>query len=307
MEELLDGWDISETDALLQSIAINEDKKAEAVRAGISHKKAGLQQQYDEAREQYELTQKQLKHAYSEWNQRILEYDTCVQEGKGHMDIMEAVKRTIEDAAEHLEGMKTKAAEASDHFQSMKGDLMSFEQENKPEEVLPGVKIPLKVLADVLFKDIGGNRKKDGRWPMIIDPSKRATMFVRYRDTNYLNACSSKDMSKDIIRKSLLGSLRYGKPMVVDMMDVDMYEAVIDCFDLVQKGLYDDIITGKILKDENYMSLVTKDDGDEYQYSNFQDDKVKEFIFVTITYQRRPTDQLMDKFYCIHVKADTAD
>ena len=73
---------------------------------------------------------------------------------------------------------------------------MSFEQENKPEEVLPGVKIPLKVLADVLFKDIGGNRKKDGRWPMIIDPSKRATMFVRYRDTNYLNACSSKDMSK---------------------------------------------------------------------------------------------------------------
>ena len=28
--------------------------------------------------------------AYAEWNQRILEYDTCVQEGKGQMDIMKA-------------------------------------------------------------------------------------------------------------------------------------------------------------------------------------------------------------------------
>jgi len=29
-------------------------------------------------------------------------------------------------------------------------------------------------------------------------------------------------MDKETLRKALLGALRYGKPMVVDMMEVDM-------------------------------------------------------------------------------------
>ena len=35
------------------------------------------------------------------------------------------------------------------------------------------------------------------------------------------------------------------------------------------------------------------------------EDRVKDFMFVLITYNRRPPDELMERFYCIHVKADT--
>jgi len=308
IKKSLEEWDIGQTEALLQGIATKQEHKRHAVEEEISAKKAGLQSQYDEAREAHETMQVKLKAAYNQWNQRIFEYDTCISEGKGGMDIMAAVKQTIDAAEEHLEETKEEAAEAAELFQTMKGDLMSFQLENAPEEVLPGVKITMKVLNDVLFKDLGGNRAKDGRWPLVIDPSKRATMFVRYRDTNYLNACSTKDMSIQIIRKAVLGSLRYGKALCVDMMDVDMMEAIVQAFDQVQKGLFQDILSGDLLKNEAYMSLVdVKEDGAEYHHSNFQDDRVKEFVFVLITYNRRPDDDLMERFYCIHVKADTED
>lgn len=306
IKQILEEWDVTQTDALLQGIAAKQDQKRAAFEEEINLKKAGLQSRFDEAKEAHDTAQTKLRSAYAKWNQRILEYDTCISEGKGGMDIMDAVKQTIVEAEEHLEEMKEEAAEAADAFNALKGDLMSFQQENAPEEVLPGVKITMKVLNDVLFKDIGGNRAKDGRWPLVIDPSKRATMFVRYRDTNYLNACSTKDMSMQIIRKAVLGSLRYGKALCVDMMDVDMMEAVVSSFDQVQKGLYESIMSRELLKNENYMSLVdVKEDGPEYHHSNFQDDRVKDFVFVLITYSRRPADELMERFYCIHVKADT--
>lgn len=47
------------------------------------------------------------------------------------------------------------------------------------------------------------------RWPMIIDPSKQAATFLRYRDTNYLNCCNPRDMEPEVIRMALLGSIRY--------------------------------------------------------------------------------------------------
>eukprot|EP00658_Telonema_sp_P-2_P063233 TRINITY_DN51955_c0_g1_i1.p1 TRINITY_DN51955_c0_g1~~TRINITY_DN51955_c0_g1_i1.p1 ORF type:complete len:154 (-),score=34.35 TRINITY_DN51955_c0_g1_i1:25-486(-) len=95
------------------------------------------------------------------------------------------------------------------------------DEDQRPAEELPGIQIKMKDAADVLLKDIGGRIKQDGRWPVVLDVSKRAAMFLRYRDVNYLNACSSHDMSPDILRKALLGSIRYGKPLVVDTMDVD--------------------------------------------------------------------------------------
>jgi len=44
---------------------------------------------------------------------------------------------------------------------------------------------------------------------MIIDPSKQAATFLRYRDTNYLNCCNPRDMEPEVIRMALLGSIRY--------------------------------------------------------------------------------------------------
>ncbi len=47
------------------------------------------------------------------------------------------------------------------------------------------------------------------RWPLIIDSNQQAATFMRYRDTNYLNVCSPKNMETDTIRMALLGAIRY--------------------------------------------------------------------------------------------------
>ena len=45
-------------------------------------------------------------------------------------------------------------------------------------------------------------------------------------------------------------SLRYGKPLVLDMREVDMFETVSDRFDEVEKGLMDTIMNQTILREE---------------------------------------------------------
>lgn len=46
------------------------------------------------------------------------------------------------------------------------------------------------------------------RWPLIVDPSGQAAIFLRYRDTNYLNTVNPNDMAVETIRLALLGALR---------------------------------------------------------------------------------------------------
>ena len=63
-------------------------------------------------------------------------HTVCMQ-GKGGMEIMDAVKKSIEDAEEYLNEVKEEAAVAADKFNSVKGDLHTFEQENA-EELIDG-------------------------------------------------------------------------------------------------------------------------------------------------------------------------
>ena len=53
-----------------------------------------------------------------------------------------------------------------------------------------------------------------------------------------VNACSSKNMEPNRLRRSILGAVRYGKPMVLDFMDVDLLDEALKGFDAVQKGLF---------------------------------------------------------------------
>lgn len=46
------------------------------------------------------------------------------------------------------------------------------------------------------------------RWPLVIDPSGQSAIFLRYRDTNYLNTVNPSDMAVETIRLALLGALR---------------------------------------------------------------------------------------------------
>lgn len=43
---------------------------------------------------------------------------------------------------------------------------------------------------------------------------------------------------------------RYGKPLVVDMMEVDMFDTCVDRFDEIIKGLMASIVDKSILQEE---------------------------------------------------------
>ena len=43
-----------------------------------------------------------------------------------------------------------------------------------------GVPVEIKELDDVLVRDVGAKIKADGRWPLVIDTSGQASVFLRY-------------------------------------------------------------------------------------------------------------------------------
>ena len=46
------------------------------------------------------------------------------------------------------------------------------------------------------------------------------------------------------------GICRFGKPLVLDMMEVDMFHTVSDRFDEIEKGLMDKIMDKSIMQEE---------------------------------------------------------
>ena len=58
--------------------------------------------------------------------------------------------------------------------------------------------------------------------------------FLRYRDTNYINARSQWDLQPENLRRALLGAIRYGKPLVLDMGHADVFSSVCESLDAIQ-------------------------------------------------------------------------
>ncbi|GFS01429.1 hypothetical protein ElyMa_004580900 [Elysia marginata] len=165
----------------------------------------------------------------------------------------------------------------------------------------PGLKVNIKELDDVLLRDVGNRIKDSGKWPLLIDQSGQASTFLRYRDTNYINSIRPADMDNNNIRRSLLGAIRFGKPFVVDMMEVDMFDTCSDRFDEVQKDLMSSIVDKSILNAEKYLKLVKPEDGPEYDKTKFNDLRLGNFKFVLISKTPFPNPKLLEMFYVIQI------
>jgi hypothetical protein len=51
----------------------------------------------------------------------------------------------------------------------------------------------------------------------IVDPSKQASVFLRYLDSNYVNACNSQNMERSRLRRSLLGRGLHSFPFPLNL------------------------------------------------------------------------------------------
>lgn len=279
VEQVLQEWDIKQTDVLLEKLEADRSVRQEQERKLRDAENSRLEKELNNAEKENQAHQKELAKAHCELNKRIYEHDKCMAEGK--TDKHEVTLQAVHDAEAVLEHARKKAEASKEALAQVKLELREQhkKEDNSAADIdVKGTKVMIKDLDDVLFRDVGGKIAADGRWPLLIDSSPQTSTFLRYRDTNFLNALNPKQMEPDVIRLALLGALRYGKPAVLDMMDVDMFDTVTMVFDGVQKGLMASLMSKELLKDNKFLELVRPEDGEEYSKTSFLGARIEKWL-----------------------------
>ncbi|KAL8597861.1 hypothetical protein ACOMHN_061394 [Nucella lapillus] len=151
---------------------------------------------------------------------------------------------------------------------------------------LPEVEIGLKDLMSVLG-DSAGKIKDSGRWPLVIDEAGRMTVFLHHRDCNTLNALDQLEIAPERIRQALLWAIRYGKPIVINLVESGDISIVKDRFNDIMPDLFDLVLTKKILQDDMYMKLTRPNDDQDIKTAFGVQEA---FLFMFVTTNPAPTD-----------------
>lgn len=294
--DTLTQWDIDKTENLIKLFTEKDesrlDRSKRRKQADIDTKQNNVQ----ELERQLAAAQKAARKAYEELEKRITEHDTAAAAGFDRTDITETV---IHQAEMDLEMARVRSDELQVKVQMAR---LACRDEEAKEEDLIGVKCTVRELDDVLVRDVGNKIKDSGRVVLLLETGRanQAGTFLRYRDTNYLIALSRKNMEPESIRLALLGSLRYGKVLIIDFDFMDLFAAIEQYFDDVKPGLFNAVLTGEIKQRDYYMSLVKPGDHKDYQTSGFNEHRMSHFRFVI--YSRvNPNEEWFEKLYPIHV------
>ncbi|KAK2170227.1 hypothetical protein NP493_1134g01036 [Ridgeia piscesae] len=302
VQTLLREWDIAETESLLQKLDGEKSKRAAEDQHRREAEKNKLEEVIKVAEQEYQVTQTLLCKARAELENRISEHDHGIEEG---FDKPEVTIQAIHDAEANLEIVTMNVEKARERLQQARFSLREQEAKHMEEEGIaddfPGQKVNIKELDDVLIRDVGNKIKESGKWPLVIDTSGQSSVFLRYRDTNYLNALRPKSMEPDVIRKAVMGAVRFGKPLVLDMMEVNMFETIAMRFDDVQKGFMDTIMDKSFIEQRLYLQLIRPGDGEEYNKNNFNDFHASKFKFIILTKNPFPEEHLLNITYPIKV------
>ncbi|KAL3869152.1 hypothetical protein ACJMK2_041866 [Sinanodonta woodiana] len=206
--DLLENWDVSQTEVLLQKLEAAKELRKEEERKRREAEQSKLEAALAEVQKEYDIAQKKLEYAYNELNKRISEHDTAVGMGFDRPDL---TIQAIHDQEGEVEILKIDLEKTRSKLAAAKLKLREQQRDkgDGAEEDLPGLKVQVRELDDVLFRDVGNKIKDSGKWPLIIDTTGQAATFLRYRDTNYIRALSPVDMEQDKARLAILGAIRY--------------------------------------------------------------------------------------------------
>ncbi|XP_029448139.1 putative IQ motif and ankyrin repeat domain-containing protein LOC642574 homolog isoform X3 [Rhinatrema bivittatum] len=297
LSDVLRSWDTSLTDSMLQKMEAEKQRRALEEQRMKDADTDRMRNEVLKLTTEHERCQKELQQAYCELNRRITEHDKCMVK---HRDKTELTLQSIHDAEATVESVRITAMKAEERL-SLARLRLREQTSSGTDSGLPGLKCFVQELDEVLLKDVGNKVRLDGRWPLIIDPSGQAAIFLRYRDTNYLNTLNPADMQPETIRMALLGALRYGKPLVLDMMEVNMFESVKRQLEQIKAGLMDELLDKSILQNERFLTLLRPTDGPDYSHTQFQASRTESFKLFFITKLQQPPDALLSLLCPIEV------
>jgi len=142
------------------------------------------------------------------------------------------------------------------------------------------------------------------RFSLIIDLGGMVTTFFQYRDVNMACYAKPSDIEPEMLRKKILGALRYGKPFVLDTMSVHLERSEIEAlFEAVLPGLLKTMLSKAIAKEENYSKLIRDDDDDDYKLiqGGWKEATTAHFHFVLLTKLPIPPDWCIESFFVLKV------
>uniref|UniRef100_A0A8C5LED1 IQ motif and ankyrin repeat containing 1 n=1 Tax=Jaculus jaculus TaxID=51337 RepID=A0A8C5LED1_JACJA len=285
---VLQSWDLSLTEAMLQNMEAERQRRAQEAQKHKEAEAKRINLKVQQLTKEQQQCHKELQQAYCELNRRITEHDKCEQKCMGKTEL---TLQAIKDAEAQVDRLRQEAQKAEDMLAMARLELR--EQTQEEEEAEPGLKCQVTELHDVLMKDVGDRIRADGRWPLVIDPSGQAAIFLRYQDTNYVDTMNPEHLRPERIRLALLGALRYGKPLVFDLREVNLFSAVQQQLEAVQPGLAQALLSRGLLVQEGYLSLLRPTDGPEYSPTQFQEARLEHFRLFFVTRVRwPPADQL---------------
>ncbi|XP_006032543.1 putative IQ motif and ankyrin repeat domain-containing protein LOC642574 homolog [Alligator sinensis] len=294
---IFQSWDISLTEMMLQRMESEQQRRAlqeKKLKDAETHR---MNEEVEQLVKDQERCNQELQQAYLELNRRITEHDKCQREQMGNRKV---TLQVIHDAEELVETLRLAAEKAEEKLSLTRLRLREQTLEGAGSE-FHGLKCSVQELDDVLLKDVGDKICMDGRWPLIIDPSGQAATFLRYRDTNYLNALNPNHMNPETVRLALLGAIRYGKPVVFDMMEVNMFDAVKRQLEGIAPGLAEAVLSRQIMQNERYLCLARATDGPEYSRTAFQEARTKKFKLFVVTKCHHPPEELLQQLLPIQV------
>ena len=110
------------------------------------------------------------------------------------------------------------------------------------------------------------------------------------------------DADPEVLRKLLLGALRFGKPFVVDMLSLELSrESLSDLFDPIQPGLLELLLSKAILREEHYAPLIRAADGEQYLKQHWRERALAAFHFIILTKQPRPPEWCKEQMFVLKV------
>ncbi|XP_066547391.1 IQ motif and ankyrin repeat domain-containing protein 1 [Amia ocellicauda] len=293
----LQDWDLMATDVMLERMEAERQRRAREEQSQRDAKTDRLRAETEQLVKEHTRCQRELQRAYCELNKRIAEHDKCERKRMGREEL---TLTAVREAEEELARARAAAQQAEADLSQARLELREQTGGGAVSD-RAGVHCLVRELDDVLLKDVGGRIREDGRWPLLIDPSGQAAIFLRYRDTNYLDALNPGDMQPEALRQALLGAIRFGKPLVINMMEVDVFASVQNQLDQVQAGLSAELMSRQLLQGERYLGLARPTDGPQYAKTEFRQARTGNFSFVLVTKLRNPPEALLTAFYPIEV------
>ena len=240
IKSALADFDPKETERLITERA-ERAKEAAALRTEQAQAaESALESAADGAERAADISQRELRGARAELARLIEEHDLMVTEGTKRADTIELTLQAIHDAEARVEACVLRATETAEASREAVAALSSERARNRGEadahadeldaaEDDSCLRCDIGGLNDLLFREGEGARRlkeaAGGRWPLLVDPSGQSSVFLTYADSNFVQLCNPSALEPNKLRRGLLGAIRYGKPFVLDSLDVDMYAA----------------------------------------------------------------------------------